>query len=796
LTRNPGITAVIVLSLALGIGANATVMCWVRNIVFRPIPGVQDAGQLVGLLSNQGSGNLSVPDLTDLDRLDRIFSGAIASQISPASLGVDRQYEWVYGQVTTPNFFDVLGVKPILGRTFLPGEGVKPGADPILIIHEDLWQRKFDRDPAIVGKVVTLNRHSFTIIGVTPRAFRGTMTGVACDFWAPVTMLKQVTARDDDLTSRNSRGYHSQARLRAGVSLEEAQAAIAALDSQLAAAYPRTNREARHRVLPLSQMPYGAQSIMGPALRLLLCVCAGVLLLVAANVANLLLAQASSRQRETAIRLATGASRGQLIRQLLVESVLLALLGGVAGVCLASFAVDMLGSFLPQMSLPVALRYELDGVTLAATLGLTVLTGLVFGLVPALQASRPQLYETLKEGGRAGSGGRAHHRLRSLLVVAEVAVALVLLVSAALCVQGLRRAHRVDIGLDPSHVLTAGLQIGMNGYDQARGKAFYRQLQQRLASLPGVQEAALASWFPLGLAGCKGHGVNPEGYVRPPGEDGTYEYALVSPGYFATLRVPLVAGRDFTDQDNETSAPVAILNETMAERFWPGQSPLGRKLRVRGQDCTVVGVAKAGKYNSLREKPWPFFYLPYTQGVPDLDLNLCVRVQGDPAAFAPALQRTVKELDPGVDCWGAMPMTVHTQLVLFPHRMASSLLTLLGAVALIIAAMGVYAVMAYAVSQRTQEIGIRMALGAQARDVLGDVLGRGLLMAALGAAVGVALAVGVTRLLTSFLYGMDPFDPLTFGGVSLGLGGIALLACLLPALRAARVDPLVALRCE
>jgi predicted permease len=510
-----------------------------------------------------------------------------------------------------------------------------------------------------------------------------------------------------------------------------------------------------------------------------------------------MLARAVSRQKEIAIRLAAGASRARLIRQFLTESVLLALLSGAAGLLFAGWAVDSLPVFLPAaLAGGVQLRFPLDGVTLGFTLLLTLGTGLAFGLFPALQASRPDLYTVLKEGGRSSQGGASHHRLRNALVIAEVAVALALLIGASLCVKGLQRARQIDFGFHPDHVLLAGLQIGMNGYNPETGKVFYRQARQRLAAVPGVEEAALASWFPLGLSGCKGWDAYVEGYQRPDGEDTTYEFAIVSPRYFAALRIPLVAGRDFTDADDATTTPVAIVNEYFAHRFWPGQDAIGRRFRTGGVWRTIVGVAKAGKYNHLDEGPWCFFYLPYQQGVPDLDLSLCLRTSGDPTALANTLRQTMRNLDPGVELRQTMPLAAYSSLVLFPQRMASSLLILLGAVALILAAMGVYAVMAYAVGRRTQEFGVRLALGASRGDILRLVLGQGLVLAGIGVAAGLLLALAGTRFLASFLYGVSPFDAATLVAMPLVLGLVALLACYVPARRATQVDPIIALRAE
>ena len=797
LAKSPGFTAVVVLSLALGIGANATVLCWLRNLVLRPLLGVADQQELVMLVSNQGGGNVSLPDLQDFVAQGGVFSGALVSMPTAAALTVDRQPEWINTQIISANAFELLGVKPLLGRTFLPQEDQKPGGDPVLVISERLWRRRFGGDPAIIGRVVDLNRQKFTIIGVTPASFIGTMAPGIYDVWAPASMIWEVRNQSTGfLNQRSWRGWLNLARLRPGVSMAEARTAVETVNARLAADHPDTNRDVRHRVVPLSECPWSAAAIVGPVFRLLLAVCVGVLLIVAANVANLLLARATNRRKEIAIRLAAGASRARLIRQLLIESLLLALCGGSVGLLLASWAVDSLPFLLPAPAPDLALTFGLDASTLVLTLLLTLTTGIGFGLMPALQASRPNLNEVLKESGRSSSGGAAHHRLRNGLVIAEIALALVLLIGAGLCLKGLRQARRVELGFKPDQVLIAGMQIGMNGYNQETGPEFYRRLRERLAALPGVEEAALASWFPLGLGGCKGTGVQVEGRTRQRDEDPTYKFAIVSPRYFAAMQISLLAGRDFTDQDNLAAPSVAIVNETFAQRFWPGQDPIGRKFRSGGRERTVVGLARTGNYDRLNEAASCFLYLPYQQGVPDLDLNICVRTRSDPAAFARTLEQAVRDADPGVGLRRVMPLSTHVESVFFPQHMASLLLSLLGSVALVLAAMGVYAVMAYAVSQRTQEFGVRIALGATAGDVLRQVIRQGLVLAASGVAVGLGLALGVTHLLASFLYGVSPFDPVTFVGVSLLLALVAVVACYVPARRATRVNPIEALRAE
>ena len=798
LLKNPGFAAVAVLTLALGIGANTTVYCWIQNIVLRPYSGVVQPERLVVLCARHGTAvfdTVSYLDLKDYAGLTNTFAGVIGSQVTPACLQVRAKTLWAYGQIATANFFEVLGVRPWLGRTFLPEEETRPGGQPVLVLAYGFWQRLYGGDPRVIGQKLQLNRRSFTIVGVAPPEFHGTMSGLNADFWAPLMMHEEV-ANFGSLTARGDRWLHTQARLQPGVSLAQAQAAATTLAGQLALAYPGTNREIGMRVWPLWKSPYGGQAFFLPVLRILLAVSAGVLLIVTANVANLLLVRATGREKEIAIRLALGARRRRLLRQLLTESGVLAVCGGLVGVLAAQWIIGSLRFFVPRTHLPVGYDFHLDARTLGFTGLLTLATAVLFGLAPAWRASRTNLHDTLKEGGRGAGAGAAQHRLRSVLVIAEVALSLLLLIGAGLCLKGSERARRLDLGFDPRRVLLAGLRIGMNGYNQDTGLIFYRKLRAQLASLPGVEEAALASWFPLGFEGGPSAGVSVPGYVAVPNEDLSIPYSVVSPRYFAALRIPLLDGRDFTDQDDRLHEGVVIINETMAKRFWPGQNPLGRKLTAFGRPLTVVGLAKSGRYRALNEPPKPFLYLPYQQGVWDLNLGVAVRTHGPPAALQSALREAIHAADPDVEVWALLTMEDYTQAAFVAQQIAATLLLLLGAVALLLSALGIYGVMAYVVNQRRHEIGIRMALGAQTRNVLVLIVGQGLRLAGLGVALGLAGALFTARLLASFLYGVSPFDLATYGGVAVLLGLVALVACWLPAHRAAKVDPTEALRYE
>jgi predicted permease len=801
LLKNPGFTAVAVLTLALGIGANTAAFSWIQSVLLRTIPGVVEPNRLVVLAPRHVTGRLidtmSYPDIQDLAAHKGLFAGIVASQYSPMSLSVGDEPEWVWGQIVTANFFDVLGVRAALGRTFLPEEEIQPGGHPVAVLSHAFWKRRFNGDSNVVGRILTLNRHAFTVVGVAAPGFRGTMGGLAFDLWAPVMMHGQLTPGGWDpalFQSRGNRWLHTVARLAPQTNAKSAQAAVDTIARQWEQEFPTSNRNIGYAVVPMWKSPWGAPGVLLPLLSVMFAVTVLVLLIVAANIANLLLARATSRERELALRMALGAGRARLFRQLLTESVLLALLGGAAGIPCAIWLMDVTSQLFPVVFLPVVLSPELDLRGLVVTLLTALGTGVLFGLAPAWQFSRPNLSAGLKEGGRGVASGR--HWLRGGLVVSEMALALLLLIGAGLCYISFRQAHAMNPGFQADKVLLANLRLGVHGYAAEQGKLFYRKLLERLGELPQAEAVSLAEYVPLGPEGGSSTRVSVEGYLPQPTEQMSFGYSIVSAGYFRTIRMPLLDGRDFTARDDASAAGAIVINQTMANRFWPGQSPVGRRMTIFGSRVmTVIGVVQGAKYRRLNEEATGFFYIPLEQFYTP-NMNVHLRTAANPLALAQAVRREVKALDPGVQPAITVSISDVTDFAVLTHRIAAAVLTVLGVTALLLAVMGIYGVMAFTVSQRTQEIGIRIALGAKKSDVLKLVLGQGIKLALIGVMTGLAGAFVVTRLLSSLLVGVNALDPLVFAGAASVLAAVASLACYLPAWRATRVDPMVALRYE
>ncbi|MEW6157340.1 MAG: ABC transporter permease [Verrucomicrobiota bacterium] len=801
LLKNPGFTCIAIFTLALGIGSNAIVFSWIRAVLLDSVPGASQAHRLVVICPQHISGRItdtmSFPDNRDLAGETNVFSHVFGSCFDATSLRTGQEVEWIWAQSTTANFFEALGVQPLLGRFFLPEEDQHPGGDAVAVLSYALWQRRFGGDPKVIGSTVDIANRPFTIIGVAPAKFYGTMGGLRFDAWIPITMAPEYGDVSRVLAKRNVRFLHTYARLQTGVNIEQAQAAAITVMKRLESEYPDTNRDLRATVLPVWKSPFGGQAIFLPLLRSLMFVTALLLLLVTANVANLLLARATTREQEMAVRLAMGAPRGRLLRQLLTESVFLAALGGLLGCLLAAWGVEIIFRLMPSTPLPIGYDVKLNATVLGFTLLLTVLTGILFGLAPAWYAARTNLNASLKQsGGRSGAvTGQGTQWLRRAFVVSEIGLALVLLVGMVLCARSLHQARKIDLGLDPTHIWGAGFRLPPVGYDDDRTREVYARLRRELAALPGVESVALADWLPLGFEGGSSARFNVDGYQPAPGESMTAGTSTVSPGYFKTLRVPILAGREFQETDVWNSQRVAVINELLATKYFAGRNPLGLKIRFWESEWLIVGVAKNGKYRSLNEPQQAYIYVAEPQ-VGDRSLVAIVRTKGDPIGIGAPLERTAMRIDPHLKPVAALTMENYTAAAFAVPRLAAFLLGGLGFTAALLAALGIYGVMAYTVNQRTREIGIRMALGAQAGDVLAHFLKEGLKLTSFGLAAGAVGAFAVAQLLVSVLVGVRASDPLTYALVALGLAAVALLACYLPAKRATHIDPMVALRYE
>ncbi|MFB3825487.1 MAG: ABC transporter permease [Bryobacteraceae bacterium] len=797
MAKSPGFAAVAIISLALGIGANTTIYSWVKSILLRPLPGVRDVDRLVMLIERSRAGvfnSTSYPDLADFR--EAVSSKADLATYSMQTVGLNSggRTDRAWSESVSANYFTVLGVQPVLGRGFLPEEDLKPGGAPVVVLSHHIWVNRFRSDPHIIGKTVILNSRSFTVAGVAPEEFHGSFVGLSTDLWTPVMMHAALFGSRPDLL--NQRGNHWLlvfARPKPGVSVKQAEDALRAAANELGRRYPATNAGRTLSLVPIWKAPFGATSIFRPVLMVLTLVVGLVLLIACANVANLFLARALGRRKEIAIRLAVGGNRRRLIRQLLTESILLALMGGAAGLVVVEWATRLLRTLTPPANLPVHTIVETDASVLLFALFISIFTGLLFGLTPALQASNPNLVTTLKDDAVRLGGAPGHARTRSVLVIGQVALSLVLLIGAALFVEALNTAKRIDPGFDPNHVLAARFDLQPLNYSQERGRAFQKDLLERVRAIPGIESASYIRRLPLGFTGGTSSAMTIGGYVPKPDEEVVIDVNWAGPGYFHTMRTPILRGRDFDASDEMAAPRRVVINEAMARRYWAGRDPLGGRIRFGGVECQVIGVAKTGKYHSLGEEPLPYVFLPLPQFYKS-DAVLLVRAAGDPRAYAAPVRAIVRAMDPSLALFDVTALTDYMSVPLFPSRTAASFLALLGLLALALATVGLYSVIAYAVAQRTREIGIRVALGAQRRDVLSLVARQGLFLTSAGVLLGLAGATGATRFARSMLYGVNPADPLTYFGLAAALYLAAMLACVVPAYRAAHVDPVVALR--
>jgi predicted permease len=797
LRRSPGFALLAVLCLSLGIGAVTAVLGWIEGILLRPFPLVAHQDRLVAMVGtsvrNPRDPDVSWPDVQDFQRSCKLIDAFIVDRIVGTTLSVGDRAERATGSVVSANYFQALGVHPVLGRGFVPEEDAGRNAHPVVVIAYQAWKERYGGDPAIVGRTQMLNGQQHTIVGVAPEGFYGTFVGYAFQFWVPASMQERFTAGGYKLEDRGARWIEGFARLKPGVTREQAQAEISAVARRLAAAYPATNRGNGVKLFPLWQTPFNNAGTLLPTLRIALAVAFLVLLIACANVANLLLVRSFARRHEMTVRLSVGVGLGRLLRQLLTEGLILSVLAAAGGVLAAYWCRNLIVLLRPSWpGAHIHLPAALDGRVLALSAGVCLLSTLLFGLVPALQARKLDLAAAMKSDSAAVVGGRGRAWARSLLVVTQVSLSFALLVAAGLLLKSLQSMHEVDVGFSTRGVLTTYVDLRSAGYDRQRMIDFQERLLDRVQGLAGVESAAFSGPTPFSYTCCSSAPIAVEGYAAAPGEEPSVEYDEVGPAYLATMGIPLVAGREFTRADDETAPLVAVVNATMAAQYWRRQEPVGKRLRVDGRWLRVVGVAKDSKYAKLREAPIPFFYVPVRQG--RLGQNLQIRTRLDARTVAPALAREVRALDASLAPGEVITMREEVDRMSWPQRAAVILLAVFGGLALLLSAIGLYGVMSYAVSQSTRELGLRMALGAGAPDLLRLVLARGLALTAGGIALGAVAALGLTRLMGDLLYRISPRDPLTFGSALAVMTIVALAACLSPAWRATRTDPLLALR--
>ena len=801
LRKAPLFTTAVVITLGLGIGANAAVFAIVNRMLLQPLP-VRDASGLY-VLAIQHEGNEDLHTVSWLDYVDyRDRSGAFedlaAYDINFVGLSADNRPDRVAVSYVTSNFFSMLGVPPAVGRVLQPGEARDPGTDAVVVLGHSYWVKRFNSDPGIVGRRVLVNGAPFTVAGVVPASFTGAYALVEFDGYIPLSMhapdeYKELT------TKRANHELHVLGRLKPGVMPGQAQSAVALLAKQLEQQYPDTNKTVRARIVPERlARPEANSADQMPAVAGVFLVLVGLVLLVACvNVINLILVRATVRQREIAVRAALGAGRRRLIRQMLTESLILAVLGGAAGAAVGRLVASLIATIRLPGDLPFRFDLQFDWRVFGYIAAIAIAAGVGVGLLPALRSSRADLNTVLREGGRGASDGGRRQRARSILVVAQVAVSLVLLVAAGLFVRSVGSAQSIDLGFDTSHVLNASVDVAQKGYTEARGRAFYDELLRRAKALPGVQEASLAYSVPLSYYSANAY-IDVEGQTAPKSARPFAQYNSVTPEYIRTLRPRLVRGRFIEPADDERGMRVAVVNEFMAHRFWPDQDPIGKRFRstdVKNEWLQVVGIVRNAKQQGLFGDPSAAFYVPAAQDYKSLRA-LQLRTYGDPMALAALVRREIHAIDPDLPVFDVttMEQTVQGPNGFFLVRMGAVFGGALGLLGLALALVGVYGVVSYAASQRTQEIGVRMALGASRGEIVQLILGRGIVLVATGLAVGIGVALSVSHLIANLLFNVSPSDPITFIGVPLLLGTMAMAASYVPAFRATRIDPAVALR--
>jgi predicted permease len=795
LRRSPGFSMLAILCLTVGIGATTSVFSWIEGILLRPYPLVRDQDRLVAVtgLDHGVRTDVSWPDFQDLKKNCRLFENFIGDRIFSATLSIGDRAEVATASVVSADYFDTLGVRPILGRGFEPQDDTGRNAHPVTVISYQMWQERYRGDPNIIGRTQLLNGVKHTIIGVAPQGFYGTFVGYSFKFWVPASMEALFTGGEYKLENRGARWVEGLARLRPGVTIAQAQAEVSAIAARLARDYPATNRGRDIRLYPLWATPFNNAGTLLPTLRISMVVAAFVLLIACANVGNLLLVRSSGRRQEMAIRLSVGASFTRLLRQLLAEELVLSALAAGGGFLIAYWSRNLIVLLRPAApGVTVYLPAEIDWRVMALSVGICAVSSIVLGMIPALQASKVDVAGGLKSEAGSVVGGRGRRRLRSGLIFAQVALSFVLLTGTALLARSVFAIQNASPGFVTQNLMTSAIDFVNAGYDAPRSMNFEDELVDRLRGVAGVQSVAFARARPFTYAGFGEAPVAVEGYVPALDEQPSAEYNEVSPEYLATMGISLVSGREFMRADNETAPPVAVVDETMAAKYWRGQDPVGKRFQMNGRWLRIVGLAKAARYSSLTETRKPFFYVPLRQG--RRGNILFVRAGLPPAAVAQLLVREIHSMDSNLALSEVLGMREQVDRMTWTQRAAMKLLAIFGGLALMLAGVGLYGVMAYSVSQSTRELGLRMALGARGVDLMRIVMSEGALLSAAGGIAGAAASLALTRLLGDLLYKTSPRDPVAFGAAFAVIALVSLAACFVPAYRASRTDPVRALR--
>jgi predicted permease len=798
LRRSPSFSVLAILCLTLGIGANAAVFSWIEGLLFRPYPMVAHQERLLALSGTargeSGATALSWPDFLDLQKNCTLLDTLFVSKITGATLNIGQQAETTRGSIVSANYFDAIGVHPILGRGFEPDEDLGSNAHPVVVISYMLWMTRFKGDPQIVGKTQRLNGLVHTIVGVAPQGFFGTFVGWAMNFWVPASMEEVFEGGGYKLEDRSARWIEAYVRLKPGVNRQQAQEEVSAISARLDANYPATNRGRGIRLWSLWQTPFNNAGTLLPTLEIMFAVVVFVMLIACANVGNLLLVRSLSRRREMSIRAAVGAGGGRLFMQVLTESLLLCSLGATGGLMVAHWCRHALVLLFPSRSgATMYLPAEMDWRVLAVIAGICLLATVLVGLVPAFQTGKIDLVSILRAESTGIVGGGAKAWVRSSLVVLQISLSFVLLVAGGLLVESLEKIRSASPGFSTHTVLNTSVPLVAAGYDVEHARVFEDELIIRVQALPGVESAAFARSTPLGYRAYSSASITVDGYQPSPDEQPEVQYNEVGAAYLATMGIPLISGREFTLADNENSSLVAVVNKTMAQRYWGGQDPIGRRLQMKDQSLQVVGIAADSKYESMRETSMPFFYVPIRQ-TPAIAAALNIRTTLPQQTMATVLAREVRALDANLAPYEVISLQEQVDRSTAPQLVAVTLVAVLGGLALLLAVIGLYGVMSYSVSQSTRELGVRMALGADVSNLLQLVISRGLALTAGGVLLGGAAALALTSQLGGLLYNVSPRDPLAFGMAAAVMIIMSLAGCLLPSWRAARTDPARALR--